>query len=293
MPNYGRLLSRWQQFDIKVGEILNSQIQMMIKHPYETLKLSEPAEHVLKIVLNRPESANAFNTRMAIELYSLFESLSLDLETYRCLILTGSGERAFCAGGDLKERNGMTETAWTAQHRHYERMARALLACPVPVVAAVNGSAFGGGCELVAACDFAYAATRAKFALPETSLGIIPGAGGTQTLSRAVGERRAKELILTARVFAADEAAAWGLVNQVVVDEDLASTVLDVAKKIAGNAPIAVRQAKSAIHRGLQMSLTDGLAFEIEAYNLTVPTTDRLEGVSAFNEKRKPVFTGR
>ena len=265
----------------------------MIKHPYDTLTLSEPAEHVLKITLDRPESANAFNTKMATELYRLFESLALDLETYRCLILTGSGERAFCAGGDLKERNGMTEEAWTEQHLHYERMTRALLACPVPVVAAVNGAAYGGGCELVAACDFAYAATSARFALPETSLGIIPGAGGTQTLSRAVGERRAKELILTARVFTADEAATWGLVNLVIADEDLALTALDVAKKIASNAPIAVRQAKCAIHRGLQMSLTDGLAFEIESYNQTVPTSDRLEGVSAFNEKRKPEFTGR
>ena len=164
---------------------------------------------------------------MATELYRLFESLALDLETYRCLILTGSGERAFCAGGDLKERNGMTEEAWTEQHLHYERMTRALLACPVPVVAAVNGAAYGGGCELVAACDFAYAATSARFALPETSLGIIPGAGGTQTLSRAVGERRAKELIFSARVFTADEAATWGLVNLVIADEDLALTALD------------------------------------------------------------------
>ena len=228
-----------------------------------------------------------------LSFYSLFESLSLDLETYRCLILTGSGERAFCAGGDLKERNGMTEAAWTAQHLHYERMARALLACPVPVVAAVNGAAYGGGCELVAACDFAYAAQRARFALPETSLGIIPGAGGTQTLPRAVGERRAKELVLTARVFEASEAASWGLVNQVLADNDLASSVLDVACQIASNAPIAIRQAKKAIHQGLQMSLTDGLAFEVEAYNLTVPTADRVEGVRAFNDKRKPEFTGR
>ncbi len=265
----------------------------MITHSFETLELSEPAEYVLKIVLNRPQSANAFNTVMATELYTLFESLSMDHDTYRCLILTGAGERAFCAGGDLKERKGMTEAAWAAQHLHYERMVRALLACPIPVIAAVNGAAFGGGCELVAACDFAYAAASARFALPETSLGIIPGAGGTQTLSRAVGERRAKELVLTARVFEAGEASSWGLVNQVLADNDLASSVLDVACQIASNAPIAIRQAKKAIHQGLQMSLTDGLAFEVEAYNLTVPTADRVEGVSAFNDKRKPEFKGR
>ena len=266
---------------------------MMIKHAFETLALDEPAEHILRVALNRPQSANAFNTVMAVELYTLFESLAVDVDTYRCLILTGSGTRAFCAGGDLKERHGMTEAAWATQHLHYERMSRSLLACPVPVIAAVNGAAFGGGCELVAACDFAYSAASARFALTETSLGIMPGAGGTQTLSRAVGERRAKELVLTARVFDSAEAESWGLINQVVADNELAAAVLDVASRIASNAPIAVRQAKNAIHRGLQMSLMDGLAFEIEAYHRTVPTHDRVEGVNAFNDKRKPVFKGR
>jgi len=259
---------------------------------YETLKLSEPAEEILRIELNRPESANAFNTAMSIDLYQLFESFALEPNAYRCLILTGVGERAFCAGGDLKERHGMTVKEWNAQHLNYERMTRALIACPIPVIAAVNGAAFGGGCELVAACDFAYAANHARFALTETSLGIIPGAGGTQTLARAVGERRAKELILSARVFSSDDAASWGLVNKVVQAADLDSVVLEVACRIAENAPIAVRQAKQAIHRGSQMSLQDALAFEIEAYNKTVSTQDRVEGINAFNEKRKPVFKG-
>ena len=161
------------------------------------------------------------------------------------------------------------------------------------MIAAVNGAAFGGGCELVAAADFAYAARRARFALTETSLGIIPGAGGTQTLARAVGERRAKELILSARRFDAEEAARWSLVNEVVADDELAERVCAVAARIAANAPLAVRQAKQAIHRGLQMSLADGLAFEIEAYLRTVPTADRREGVRAFNEKRTAQFTGK
>ena len=202
------------------------------------------------------------------------------------------GERAFCAGGDLKERKGMSNDAWAKQHLIYERMTRAIIDCPLPVIAAVNGAAFGGGCELVAAVDFAYAAEHARFALTETTLGIIPGAGGTQTLSRAVGEKRAKEIILSAHPFSAENAMQWGLINSVFPKEVLLDEVLVCAKRIAGNAPIAIRQAKQSIHRGLQMSLSDGLAFEIEAYNRTVPTQDRMEGILAFNEKRKPVFKG-
>lgn len=260
---------------------------------YDTLLLSEPAPSVLQVTLNRPQAANAFNTQMARDLVDCFEGLALDSGGHRVVILTGAGDRAFCAGGDLKERNGMSDAAWQAQHLVYERMVRAVLGCPLPVIGAINGAAYGGGCELTAALDFVYAATHARFAQTETRLGIIPGAGGTQTLARAVGERRAKELILGARVFDADEALRWGLVNAVYPGDELMSAVLDIATAIAANAPVAVRQAKQAIQRGLQMSLADGLAFEIEAYNRTVPTDDRREGVLAFNEKRKPDFTGR
>ena len=171
-------------------------------------------------------------------------------------------------------------------------MIRAVIDCPVPTIAAVNGAAYGGGCELAAGVDFVYAADSARFALPETSLGIIPGAGGTQTLARAMGERRAKELILSAKPFSAEEALDWGLVNAVFPGAQLLEETLQTAQRIAGNAPVAVRQARQAIHRGLQMSIADGLAFEIEAYNRTVPTEDRREGVRAFVEKRKPEFKG-
>jgi len=164
--------------------------------------------------------------------------------------------------------------------------------CPVPLIAAVNGAAYGGGCELAAGVDFIYAAETARFALPETSLGIIPGAGGTQTLARALGERRAKELILSARPFSAAEALQWGLVNAVFPADQLLAETLQVAQSIVANAPVAVRQAREAIHRGLQMSIADGLAFEIEAYHRTVPTDDRREGVRAFVEKRKAEFKG-
>jgi enoyl-CoA hydratase/carnithine racemase len=211
----------------------------------------------------------------------------------RIAILTGRGTKAFCAGGDLKQRNGMTDAQWRAQHLIFERMLRAIIACPIPVIAAVNGAAYGGGCEIAAAADFVYASTDARFALTEVTLGIMPGAGGTQNLPRAVGERRAKELILSGLPFSAGEAEAWGLVNRVVPQEQLLEATLAIADRIAGNGPVAVRQAKQAIHRGLQMSLADGLAFEIEAYNRLVPTADRREGVLAFNERRKPSFQGR
>jgi enoyl-CoA hydratase len=171
-------------------------------------------------------------------------------------------------------------------------MLRAVLACRLPVIAAVNGAAYGGGCELACAADFVYAADHARFALTEVALGIMPGAGGTQTLTRAVGERRAKELIMTGLPFSASEAASWGLVNSVWSGDTLMDAIRSTARRIAGNGPIAVRQAKQSIHRGLQMSLADGLAFEIEAYNRLVPTADRREGVLAFNERRVPNFCG-
>ncbi len=229
---------------------------------------------------------------MGQDLIDFFESLSMDVQNTRAIVVTGAGERAFCAGGDLKERNGMTDAQWRKQHLVYERMVRAVLDCPIPVIGAINGAAYGGGCELASALDFVFAADHARFAQTEVRLGIIPGAGGTQNLSRAIGERRAKELILSGRPFSATEAHEWGLVNAVYPAKDLLEATLEIAKTIAANAPIAVRQAKQAIHRGAQMSLRDGLTFEIEAYNRTIPTTDRLEGVLAFNENRPPKFTG-
>lgn len=260
---------------------------------YETLLIDRPAEHCLRVTLNRPEVANAFNTQMARDLVAVFEELATEPQAARVVILTGSGERAFCAGGDLKERDGMTDAAWTAQHLVYERMVRAVLGCPVPIIGAINGAAYGGGTELVAALDFVYAAEHARFAQTEVRIGIIPGAGGTQTLARAVGERRAKEIILTGAPFTAEEAVVWGLVNEVHAPAELMPAVLKTASRIAANAPIATRQAKLAIHKGLQMGLSDGLSFEIEAYNRTIPTKDRREGVRAFNEKRAPVFKGK
>jgi enoyl-CoA hydratase len=260
---------------------------------YQTLLIRQPEDHVVVVTMNRPETSNAMNTQMGRDLMTWFEEITLDPGDARCIVLTGAGEKAFCAGGDLKERKGMTDDAWTQQHAVFERMLRAIMACPVPVLGAVNGVAYGGGTEIAAACDFLYAAEHARFALTEVTLGIMPGCGGTQNLPRAVGERRAKEIVLTGRPFSASEAAAWGLVNRVLPGAELMKEVMATASVIARNAPISVRQAKHSIHHGLQMSISDALAFEIEAYNRTIPSEDRREGILAFNEKRRPVFRGR
>jgi len=209
------------------------------------------------------------------------------------IVLTGAGDKAFCAGGDLKERHGMTDEQWMAQHAIFERMTLALMDCPIPVIAAVNGAAFGGGCELTLTCDFAYASTSARFALTEITLGIMPGAGGTQFLPRAVGSRRAKEIILTGKPFSAQDALDWGVVNKLCAPEKLMEETLATAQTICDNAPISVRQAKRSMHFGMQMDIRSALFFEIDAYNKMVSTEDRHEGVRAFNEKRKPKFKGR
>jgi enoyl-CoA hydratase/carnithine racemase len=263
-----------------------------VSKDYETLTVERPVPHVLTIIMDRPQAANAMNTQMGLDLMAIFEGFAIDSQDLRCLILTGRGEKAFCAGGDLKERKGMTDRQWQGQHAIFERMVRAVMGCPLPLIAAVNGAAFGGGCEIAAASDFVYAAEHARFAVPEVTLGIMPGAGGTQNLARAMGSRRAKEVVLTGRPFSAAEGAAWGLVNKVCAGEQLMSAALETASAIADNAPISVRQAKQSIQRGLDMSIWDGLSFEIEAYNRMVPTADRREGVLAYNERRKPRFRG-
>jgi enoyl-CoA hydratase len=260
---------------------------------HQTLTLETSAEGLTLITLNRPDVRNALNTQMGIELREIFAPLVFHPQDVRCVLVTGSGDKAFCAGGDLKERNGISDEQWRVQHAIFEEAYYAIMNCAAPVIAAVNGSAFGGGCELALACDFIYASTTARFALPETTLGILPGCGGTQNLPRAVGERRAKELILMGKAFTAQEGYAWGMVNRVFEPAALMPAALEAARGICAGAPVAVRQAKTAIRRGLDVDLRTGLAIEIEAYNRTVVTEDRLEGVRAFGEKRKPKFTGR
>ena len=260
--------------------------------PYETLDVAIGEDRIGTITLSRPAARNAMNTRMMEELSSCFAGFYVDPGAAACLILTGAGA-GICAGADLKERRGMPDEVWRRQHAVLEQMVRALMDCPVPVIAAVNGAAIGGGMELALACDFIYAAQSARFALTEVTLGIIPGAAGTQNLPRAVGVRRAKEIVLTGAPFSPHEALTWGLVNKVCPDDQLMAEVRAVALRIAANAPVAVRQAKKAVDKATELDRMSGYAFEIEAYNRTVVTEDRQEGINAYNEKRKPSYRGR
>jgi enoyl-CoA hydratase len=257
-----------------------------------TLRVEERPGPILLATLDRRDVANAFDTRAALELCELFERFQAEQRCH-CIVITGAGAKAFCAGADLKERNSLSEAQWRSQHETFERMFRAVRDCPVPVIAAVNGAAYAGGLELVLHCDFAYASTSARFALTEVSLGIMPGGGGTQTLPRVVGERRAKELILAARPFSAKEALAWGVVNRLCPPGRLMRETLAAAERIASLAPLAVMQAKRAIREGLHRDLVSAMELEIEAYNRLVGTEDRKEGLRAFNEKRRPEFKGR
>jgi enoyl-CoA hydratase/carnithine racemase len=266
---------------------------MPFDRSYQTLRLERDGAGIGVITLNRPDVMNAMNTQMMSELREVFMSFYVDPETAACLILTGAGEKGFCSGADLKERKGMSDETWRRQHAILEQGIRAMMDCPVPIVAAVNGAAFAGGLELALASDFVYAAEHARFALTEVTLGIMPGAAGTQNLPRAVGVRRAKEIILSGTPFTAAEASAWGLVNKVVPGERLMEEARAVAARIAANAPVSVRQAKKALDKATELDRASGYAFEIEAYNRTVVTADRQEGITAFNEKRKPVYKGR
>lgn len=243
------------------------------------------------ITLNRPEAANAFSLQLLQELQETLNNLKFD-PFVRCVVVTGNGEKAFCAGADLKERAGMDSVQVRMTISKIRSVINDLEALPMPVIAAVNGVAFGGGTELALACDIRVASELAQFGLTETALGIIPGGGGTQRLPRLIGKGRAKELIYTAKRISAHEAEKIGLVEYVVAPEMLMDKALEIASQIARNGPIAVAQAKLAIDKGYDVDLHTGLAIEQNAYEITIPTKDRLEGLRAFKEKRQPEFKG-
>lgn len=260
---------------------------------YDTITFAVGEDRVGLVTMNRPDALNSMNTRMMEELRDLFAGFYVEPDIAVCLVLTGAGERGFCTGADLKERKGMTDAVWRRQHAIVEQMVRAIMDCPIPVIAAVNGHAYAGGMEIALACDFVYAADHARFALTEVTLGIMPGAAGTQNLPRAVGVRRAKEIVLTGTPFSASDALGWGMVNKVVAIKDLMGEAMAVARRIGANAPMSVRQAKKSLDKATELDRASGYAFEIEAYNRLVVTEDRQEGINAYNEKRKPNYKGR
>ncbi|MFC4023033.1 enoyl-CoA hydratase [Oceanobacillus longus] len=258
----------------------------------DLLQLDIKEEHIAVITLNRPEAANALSKAMLVELNEAIQQIDQNHHVF-CTILTGSGKKAFCAGADLKERRGMLEQQVIEAVRYIGETTTAIEKMKMPVIAAINGAAYGGGLELALACDLRIAARGVKLGLTETSLAIIPGAGGTQRLPRLVGLGHAKRLIYTAKPIDANEALSIGLVEQTVDENCLQSEALFLAKTIAGNGPIALKQAKTAINTGMQTNISEGLEIEHVSYLETIPTADRMEGLQAFKEKRKPMYEGR
>lgn len=268
-------------------------VKIQLEQKYETLNLSSPFDGLLVVTLNRPTVANALSTQMGYDLIDVFSKLECSPGQFRCAVLTAAGDKIFCGGADLKERDGMSDDDFNTQHYLFERMARIIYDCPIPTIACVNGAAIAGGLELALACDFIVAADHARFGFAEVKRGIMPGGGGTQQLPRAIGVRRAKEIIFTGEFFNAQEASSFGLLNHVYPQATLWDETMALVKRILANAPVAVRQAKKAISFGLQMDMRTGMFFEVEAYSRLVATEDRMEGIRAFNEKRPPKFVGR
>ncbi|MFJ7663412.1 enoyl-CoA hydratase [Lysinibacillus sp. NPDC097162] len=244
------------------------------------------------ITLSRPEAANAMSVQLLNDLSATLDKINAD-PAVRVVLLTGAGEKAFCAGADLKERKGMSDQ----QVKQIVHLIGATIAkvesLAQPVIAVLNGVAFGGGLELALACDLRIAATHIKVGLTETSLGIIPGAGGTQRLPRLIGIGKAKELIYTARRIDAEEAKHIGIVEYVYEGHEVQERAQQLALEMAKNAPLSLIQAKNAINNGVEVDLATGLKIESLAYSALIPTEDRLEGLQAFQEKRTPQYSGK
>jgi enoyl-CoA hydratase/carnithine racemase len=249
----------------------------------------EVAGRVATVTLDRPEALNAISTELAVELAEAVEPLATD-PGVRAMVLTGAGERAFCAGADLKQRAGFDDHAWFVQREAFRRGFAAVRRCPLPTVAAVSGFALGGGTELALACDLVVAAGDATFGLPEVRLGLVPAGGGTQLLVRRVGRSAARDLVLTGRRVGAEEARRLGLADRVVPRGEVLAAATALAAEIAANAPTAVRMAKWALEVGADLSLEAAMEVEDQAWRRAVLSDDRREGIAAWAEKRDPEF---
>jgi len=262
-----------------------------MKNPFNFLHIrKEKKGQIFLVTLDRPP-VNALNAELLDELNSFCARIEKD-ENARVVIFTGEG-KTFCAGADLKEREKMTdgevEETVTCIRTTFARIAE----LPVPVICALNGTAAGGGLELALSADFRLASEEAKMGLRETALAIIPGGGGTQRLSRLIGENKAKWWIMTARMFSAEESLKDGVVNIVTEPEQLIPETMKLAEEFAEKGPLAIKQAKEAIHKGIELPLKKALELEKECYGKIIPTEDRVEGLKAFKEKRKPRYKGK
>lgn len=254
--------------------------------------LFERTDKIGWLKINRPDSLNALNSEVIASLGDALRDLEQD-PTVKVIVITGAGEKAFVAGGDIKEMADMPPLAARAFARNGQRVIEYVEKMNKPVIAAVNGYALGGGLELALACDFIYASEKAKLGLPEVTLGVIPGFGGTQNLARLIGPNKARELIFSGRLLSAQQAREWGIVNEVYPAEELTAKVMEIAQLIARNGMIAVASAKDAIVNGLNMPKEDGLRYESSLFATLFATEDQKEGMQAFISKRKADFKGR
>jgi enoyl-CoA hydratase len=251
--------------------------------------VEQPAEGVALIRINRPDVRNALNMEVRRLIAQHLTGMGDD-DAIRCIILTGN-EKSFAAGADIKEMAGAGTIEMMARGTH--RLWRSIAACPKPVIAAVNGFALGGGCELAMTCDIIIAGESAKFGQPEVKIGIIPGGGGTQRLTRVAGKYKALRYILTGDLFGAKEAFDMGLASEIVPDSEVEKRAVEMAQQIAALSPLAIRQAKEVVLRGMDAALDTGLALETKAIQILFSSQDQKEGMAAFIEKRKPKFQGK
>jgi enoyl-CoA hydratase len=254
--------------------------------------LIEVTDNIGWVKINRPEILNALNSEVIVSLTQALHDIEQDVAV-KVVVITGAGEKAFVAGGDIKEMAEMAPLAARAFGRNGQHLIASIEKMTKPVIAAVNGYALGGGLELALACDFIYASEKARFGLPEVSLGVIPGFGGTQNLPRLIGPNKARELIFSGKQLTAAQAREWGIVNEVFPAGDLISKVKEIALAIANNGMIAIASAKDAIVNGLNMPKEDGLLYENSLFATLFSTEDQKEGMQAFITKRKSQFKSR
>jgi enoyl-CoA hydratase len=252
----------------------------------------ETTDGVALLTINRPKALNSLNEALLVELYDALLALEQDAEV-KVVILTGAGEKAFVAGADIAEMAQMTPPAASEFARRGQQVVLFVERMRKPVIAAVNGFALGGGLELAMACDFIYASEKAKLGQPEVTLGIMPGFGGTQNLARAIGPKRASEMVFTGKMVSAQKLLEWGLINEVTPADELLPKVKETATLIANAGLLGVAAAKDALVNGLNMGKADGFKYESSLFGNLFATQDQKEGMSAFLEKRKPTFTNR
>lgn len=261
-------------------------------YEYKNLLVNTAEDGITTVTINRPKALNALDTLTLEEMKDCFNRLASDVAT-KSVLITGAGPKSFVAGADLGAMSKMTVTEARCFSVLGHAVFNAIERIPVAVVAAINGFALGGGCELALACDFRFASDNAKFGQPEVNYGIIPGFGGSQRLARLIGTGEAKEMIYTGSMIDAEEALRIGLINRITTQENLIPECEAILRKIMSKAPMAIASAKNAINTGMNMDLRSGLAYEAQVFGSCFATRDQKEGMAAFLEKRNPVFTNR